>query len=113
MKTDWYSRTALAAIAVFLGMLALRPYLDPAAARAQVSEAPGPLHIEPGVHTIRLPDGAGEVSGKIVMDLRTGNVWGFPTGLKLPYPVTLRNETPVSHPIFLGKFDLAAVEKRP
>ncbi|HEX8984376.1 MAG TPA: hypothetical protein VF767_03055 [Bryobacteraceae bacterium] len=113
MRTDWYFRAAATAIAVFLGMLALRPYLAPAAARAQAPEPPGQLYIEPGVHTIRLPEGAGEVSGKIVMDLRTGSVWGFPTGLRLPYPVTLHSEAPVSHPIYLGKFDLAAIEKRP
>jgi hypothetical protein len=112
MQTDRYIRAAWLLMAVSLGAIALRPYLAPAPVRAQSSET-GAFYIEPGVHTIRLAEGAGEVSGKIVVDLRSGNVWGFPTALKLPYPVTMRNETPVSHPVYLGKFDFAALEKRP
>jgi len=113
MKTDRYFRAVWLLMAVSLLVIALRPYVAPAPVRAQAAPDPTAFYIEPGVHSIRLADGAGEVTGKIVVDLRSGNIWGFPTGMKLPYPVTLRNETPLSHPVYLGKFDFAAMDKRP
>jgi hypothetical protein len=112
MQTDPYVRAAWIFAALSLGAIAARPYLEPTPVRAETAAASN-LYIEPGVHTIRLAEGAGEVSGKVVVDLRNGNVWGYPTGMKLPYPVSLGNETAVSHPVYLGKFDFAGLQKRP
>jgi hypothetical protein len=42
-------------------------------------------------------------------------VWGFPThGAGAPYPVdalNLNERTPVSKPIYLGRFDFAAMKR--
>jgi hypothetical protein len=48
--------------------------------------------------------------GKVVVDLVTGKVWGFPTLSDNPYPVdTVHTILPVSHPIYLGRFDLSEI----
>lgn len=112
MKSDRLSRVALLLATGLLGVLVLRPYFSPPAAQAQPVPDLYPLYIEPDVHTIRLPDGTGEFLGKIVVDMRNGNVWGFPTGSRMPYPIKLGSEGPVSHPTFLGKFDFAALDKK-
>lgn len=111
MESDRFVRAALMLIVAFLGLIALRPYVSPPAAQAQAPDL-YPLYIEPDVHTIRVPDGTGEFFGKIIIDMRNGNVWGFPTGSRMPYPIKLGNEAPVSHPVFLGKFDFAALNKK-
>ncbi len=113
MRTERYTRVVLTLAAVFLGIIAARPYLAPAPVHAQQqSPDPGTLFVEPGVHPIRMAERASEIPGKIVIDLRNGNVWGFPTGDRLPYPVTMGKEPPVSKPVYLGKFDLAALNER-
>jgi hypothetical protein len=110
MKLDTFTKTALAAIAVFLGVIALRPFLDPPASLAQGNGSD--LYIEPGVHSLRAPDGSRNVMGKVVVDLRVGNIWGFPTGTNAPYPiVSSETEPPVSRPFLLGRFDLAAIKR--
>jgi len=62
-------------IAVLLGILALRPVATPAPVFAQPS--PSTLYVEPGVTVIRKPDGTSQVEGKVMIDLSTGDVWGF------------------------------------
>jgi hypothetical protein len=48
----------------------------------------------------------------VFIDLRTGDVWGFPTASSAPYPVVMTsNEPPLSKPIYLGKFDLGAMRR--
>lgn len=112
MKSGLFEKTVLALIAALLGAIALRPLAVPQPARAQAGE-PRNLYIEPGTHTLRAPDGRAELVGKIVVDLTNGNVWGFPTNSKAPYPVmVLASEPPTSRPILLGRFDLAAIDKR-
>ena len=70
------------------------------------------LYIEPGTTTLRTLDGRGQVQGKVVIDRRTGDVWGFPTGTSAPYPiVTMSSEPPHSKPIYLGRFDFAAMKR--
>jgi hypothetical protein len=112
MRLDLLCRAALTVAAIALAAIALRPYVAPAPALAQAPD-PSALYIEPGVYTIRAPDGSAEVFGKIVVDLHSGNVWGFPTGSKMPYPVTLRAEPPTSRPVYLGRFDLAGMHRKP
>ena len=108
--TDRFLRTTFVAIAAFLGMIALRPYLSPPSAAAQGTDV-YPVYIEPGVQNIRMPDGTGEVLGKVMIDLRNGDAWGFPTGSTSPYPIKLgKTEPPTTRPIYLGKFDFAAMK---
>ena len=110
MKLDTFTKTALTAIALFLGAIALRPLLGPPASHAQGNGSD--LYIEPGVQTLRAPDGSRESLGKVVVDLRTGNIWGFPTGTGSPYPiVNTQSEPPTSRPFLLGRFDFAAMKR--
>jgi len=95
---------AVAGVLAFVGLRAV--FNSPVEAQSpNVS-----LYIEPGTVTIRTPDGGGTIGdGKMVVDLKTGNVWGFPTNLTgSPYPVDpITNKPPVSKPIYLGRFDFS------
>lgn len=108
---EYWQTLVLSAIAIFLGSLALRPAVDPPRVEAQSDRAY--LFVEPGTTIIRPPDGAsGQIQGKVVIDLRSGDVWGFPTTSTAPYPVDLaRSEPPVSKPIYLGRFDFGAMRR--
>jgi hypothetical protein len=111
MKIDRCTKSLLLAIAVFLGMVALRPYVAPAPAHAGSGDG-YPLYVEPGVALLRAPDGSQQVLGKVMVDLRNGNIWGFPTFTQDPYPAAGANTKPqVSHPFLLGSFALADTEK--
>ena len=111
MKMDRFMKFVLLVIAVSTSAIALRPYLVPAPVKAQGSEA-YPLYIEPGAVMLRAPDGSRQVLGKVVVDLRNGNVWGFPTLSADPYPTSATSSSPVtSHPFLLGKFALADMDK--
>jgi hypothetical protein len=110
MRTDRYTRIVLSLIALFLGIVALRPWLSPPRAFAGLSAAE--VYIEPGVHSLRAPDGSRNLLGKVVVDLRTGRIWGFPTNGQTPYPVNpADSQPPVSTPYPLGKFDFAAMDR--
>jgi hypothetical protein len=101
----------LLVIAVALIAIAVRPYIDPAPTRAQTTSA-HPFYIEPGVQMLRMPDGSGQVYGKVVVDLRNGKIWGFPTGSPDPYPsYPMNNKPPVSRPFALGKFAFEDTDK--
>jgi hypothetical protein len=94
----------LLVIAVSLIAIALRPLFAPAPALAQ-SGTVYPLYIEPGSELLRSPDGTTQVYGKVVVDMRTGKVWGFPTLAPQSYPSSnLQNKPPVSRPFELGRF---------
>jgi len=111
MRIDLYTKVILAAIALLLGAIAFRPLANPAPALAQASSRG--LYIEPGTYMMRSPDGMSQQLGKVVMDLHTGKVWGFPTGSSQPYPIQTNGNTqlPVSTPFLLGRFDLDAMSK--
>ena len=97
----------LFAIAILLGITALRPLWTPEVTHAQ-GPAAMPFYIEPGTTMLRSPDGTSQVQGKVVVDLRNGNIWGFPTLSSAPYPVdATSSQPPVSHPMYLGRFDFA------
>jgi hypothetical protein len=101
----------LLVIAVALIAIAVRPYIDPAPAQAQTTSA-HPFYIEPGVQMLVAPDGSRQVYGKVVVDLRNGKIWGFPTGSLNPYPSYPMNSTPaVSRPFALGKFAFEDTDK--
>lgn len=110
MKLMTFERIAVALIIVFLGLLALRPLLRPQIARAQ--SPAGHYYIEPGIHILRSPDRTKQVHGKVVVDLSTGEIWGFPTAQDVPYPVdTVRPRPATSEPMYLGKFAFAAMHR--
>ena len=96
MKNPATTNLLLLVIAIALIAIALRPLRQPRPAQAQ-DLAPFPVYIEPGTQMLRSPDGSQNVYGKMVVDLQTGNVWGFPTITAAPYPVDIsRAKPPVS-----------------
>jgi hypothetical protein len=110
MRTDATLKLMLFVIAVLLGIIALRPFFTVEPVHAQGSEM-YPFYIEPGYLTLRAPDGSQQVTGKMVVDMRTGAIWGFPTYNASPYPIdSTRTVPPVSAPIYLGKFDFKRVQ---
>jgi hypothetical protein len=110
MKQYSLVRTLLIVIAVFLCFIVLRPQ---SAAKAQAQTLQKfEVYIEPETTTLRTPDGSQQVLGKVVVDLRNGKVWGFPTLGPQPYPMDPTQSTPpVSHPIYLGQYDFAAMTR--
>lgn len=116
MKNLATTNVLLLIIAIALIAIAVRPYILPRAAQAQVTPAQttasDPLYIEPGTTMLRSLDGNTQVFGKMVVDLQTGSVWGFPTLTGAPYPVDITtSKPPVSHPMFLGTFAFGDIDK--
>jgi hypothetical protein len=113
MKNPTTTNILLLVIAVALIVIALKPLRQPQPAKAQAeSSLPNPVYIEPGTQMIRSPDGSQNVYGKMVVDLSTGRVWGFPTLNSAPYPIDISStKPPVSHAIFLGTFALGDMYK--
>ena len=69
-------------------------------------------HIEPGTTVVRDPVNGVQMQGKIVIDRRTGDVWGFPTASSAPCPVVLGSGAPpTSVPVYLGRFDFARARR--
>ena len=111
MKNNLWSSFLLAVIAIALVAIALRPYVAPAPAKAQ-SGAAYPVYIEPGVQMLKSPDGSKQLYGRVVVDLRTGKIWGFPTMTTDPYPFNALNSKPqTSHPFELGRFAFEDMDK--
>jgi hypothetical protein len=73
------------------------------------------LYVEPGTSPIRNLNGGVPGDGKVVINMSTGEVWGFPTqAAGAPYPIdalALSNKPPVSKPVYLGKFDFTQVRR--
>jgi hypothetical protein len=111
VKKDGLTNSLLLVIAVALVAIAARPYVSP----TPVAAEPTPAHafyIEPGVQMLRYPDGQGQVYGKIVVDLKNGKIWGFPTGTADPYPsYPLDSKPTVSKPFALGRYAFEDTEK--
>lgn len=112
LRTDTYTKAVLTAIALSLIAIACRPLFNPFPALAGASSSD--LSIEPGVYSLRAADGSRMLLGKMVVDLRTGLIWGFPTGTSSPYPVSLNgsSELPQSKPFLVGKFDFDAINQQ-
>jgi len=112
MKFDFVVKLLLLVIAASLSAMAVHLYLAPPVVQAQ-SGASGPVYVEPGTFMLRSPDATRSVLGKVVVDLRTGNIWGFPTLQQDPYPApAVDTNTPVSRPFLLGKFALGDMNKQ-
>jgi hypothetical protein len=86
----------------------MRPYVAAQKVEAQDSDRYD-FYIEPGTQVLRSPGGDYQVLGKVVVNMKTGEVWGFPTSDPSPYPVDItKSAPPVSKPFYLGRFDFAA-----
>jgi len=104
--TAIYTNVVLTLIALFLGAIALRPVTHPTPVLAQSDFSF--LYVEPRTTLLRKPDGSQQVEGKVVIDMRNGDIWGFPTLSSTPYPVDTFNQVPpVVPPMYLGKFDFS------
>ncbi len=112
MRTDFYTKAMLTLIAVFLGILAFRPMMQPPATQAQTTTR-ALLHFDEKMSRIQVPDGSANLTGRVAIDLRTGNVYGFPTDVA-GYPRDVQNNRPaVSDPILLGRFNLDRIRPQP
>ena len=110
MRMDWWTRIAVGVIAGALAAMAIRPVIQPVAVRADSETFP--FYIEPGVQMLRYPDGSGQVYGKVMIDLRSGKVWGFPNGTQAVYPIDTTTATPpTSRPIYLGRYAFGDTNK--
>jgi hypothetical protein len=111
MNRRWFTNFLLLLIAVALVAIAVRPYVAPQVAQAQSGQT-YPLYIEPGTQMLRAPDGSKQVYGRVMIDMRTGKVWGFPTGSTDTYPINAMESKPqVSHPFALAKFAFEDIDK--
>jgi hypothetical protein len=109
MKLDMFAKAALLLVTFFLGLIAFERMLTPSKVEA-LSDADRRIYIEPGTTMLTAPDGRQNVLGKIVVDLRNGKIWGFPTQRPEPYPSTnATGQPPVVSPIYLGRYDLSAI----
>ncbi len=118
MKNLATTNFLLLVIAIALIAIAIKPLRQPNPAQAQEQTPPTPttesdaLYIEPGVVMLRSLDGNTQVFGKMVVDLNTGSIWGFPTLTGQPYPVDISStKPPLSHPMFLGTFALGDINR--
>src|ERR1700722_508827 len=104
-----YIKAILTVIALLLAVVAMRP----APVRADTDSAT--FFVEPGTSPIRNLNGGVPGDGKVVINMSTGEVWGFPThGAGAPYPIdalALNDRSPVSRPVFSGRFDFAAMRR--
>ena len=103
VRIDLYTKVMLTAVVLLLGVLALQPFLSPAAVKAE-SEAAS-LFIEPGLTRIPGQGPNSDTMGKLVIDLRTGEAWGFPTMF------TNYRESAISKPVYIGRMDFGAMKR--
>lgn len=107
MANEWYRNAMVTLATILLLILALRSSVT-----VQAQAGNGNWYVEPRTVLITAPDGLGQEQGKVMIDLRTGDIWGFPTKSMLPYPVDpVRKEPPIVKPVYLGRFDLAAARR--
>ncbi|MGC2404386.1 MAG: hypothetical protein WA510_31630 [Acidobacteriaceae bacterium] len=111
MRRQNLTLVLLFVIAVALVAIAVQPLFSPHPAEAQ--SAVYPFYIEPGFEMLRAPDGSKQVFGKVVVDMRTGKIWGFPTNAPQSYPSSaLTGKAPVSRPFELGRFAFEAINNQ-
>jgi hypothetical protein len=111
VRIDSFVKTLLVIIAASLVSIAIRPVISPGAVFAQSGEG-YPFYIEPGTYMLRAPDGSQQVYGKVVVDLRNGKVWGFPTITQDPYPSNAMSSTPpTSRPFLLARHAFGDTDK--
>jgi len=87
MKPDSFVRIMLVLIVLFFGLIALKPIFE--------------VSPEGKFNYVHIFEGYSIVKGKeveLVLDLRNGNLWGFPVDLN-------------ADPIYLGRLRLEALDK--
>jgi hypothetical protein len=94
MKFDSFVKVMLVLIVLFLGIIAIRPFVETEIGYAGFQSGIKFGHIHIGFGNIELPDGN---LGKAVVDLRNGNAWGFSD-----YD---------TDPVYLGRFKFEALDK--
>ncbi|HEY8996459.1 MAG TPA: hypothetical protein VIM60_01095 [Edaphobacter sp.] len=110
MKATTTTNRLLGVIAVFLAVIAAGTLKSPAPVQAQTPDVD--YFFEPGTYMVRSPDNSQQVYSKVVVDLRNGRVWAFPTLTLQPYPSDPINGRPqVSHPFLVGRFALEDTKK--
>ena len=97
MKPDWFVKLLLSVIVVLLSTLVLRPFFQPAPVEAQSVDGRS-FYVEPGYTMLRKPDGSGQMYGKMMIDMRTGDIWGFPTLVEGPYPIPAKASRLIPYP---------------
>jgi hypothetical protein len=111
MKKLSLTEGLLSLIAITMVAIAIRSYIQPLPAHAGGGDV-YPLYIEPGTQMLRAPDGSKQVYGRVMVDMRNGEVWGFPTNTTDTYPANPLDSKPaVSHPFPLGRFALEDINK--
>jgi hypothetical protein len=73
MKLDWFVKLLLLLIVVLPGILVLGPYLQLAPVHAQSIDGRS-FYVEPGYTMLRKPDGSGQMYGKMMIDMHTGDI---------------------------------------
>ena len=109
MKIDRFVKFLLVVIVIFLGIIALRPYVAPPVVKAQVGGTYYPMYVAHDVVWLPSPKG-GVVAGRTAIDLRDGNIWGFP-GFTQDTFGSFDKVLPTSHPVLQGKWALADMDK--
>ena len=105
MNTLKTTNLLLAAIALLLLALVLRPVRTPEPVLAQSADTN--YFFEPGTFLVRAPDNSQQVYSKVVVDLSNGRVWAFPTLTPAPYPSDpVYSKPQTSHPFEVGRFAL-------
>jgi hypothetical protein len=100
----------LTAIVLLLAVIAANTLRTSAPVMAQTPDTD--YFFEPGTFLVRAPDNSQQVYAKVVVDLRNGRVWGFPTLLPVPYPSDpISNKPQTSHPFLVGRFALEDTKK--
>ncbi|MEG9436146.1 hypothetical protein JAO29_08210 [Edaphobacter sp. HDX4] len=112
MSTLRTTNVLLAAIVLVLLALVLRPLRTPEPVLAQSSDTD--YYFEPGTFLVRAPDNSQQITvyAKVVVDLRNGRIWAFPTFSTAPYPADpIYSKPQTSHPFELGRFALEDTKK--
>ena len=105
MKPATTTNLLLGAIAVLLFVIAISLVRQPMPVMAQTPDVD--YFFEPGTFFVRAPDNSQQVYAKVVVDLRNGRIWAFPTLTPLPFPSDpVYNKPQTSHPFLLGRFAL-------
>jgi hypothetical protein len=110
MKGNTVTNLLLGAIVLLLAVIAAGTLRAPAPVMAQTPDVD--YFFEPGTYMVRSPDNSQQVYSKVVVDLRNGRIWAFPTLTVQPYPTDPINGKPqVSHPFLVGRFALEDTKK--
>ncbi|HEY0162453.1 MAG TPA: hypothetical protein VGB69_07240 [Edaphobacter sp.] len=110
MNAQRTTNLLLAAIALLLLVLVLRPLREPSPVFAQSPDSE--FFFEPGAFLVHAPDNSQQVYAKVVVDRSNGRIWAFPTLMPQPFPFdAIHNKPQTSHPFEIGRFALEDTKK--